>query len=88
MAILKERAFHWPGTDGKMTSHSNFKVRFSESSLDLVTGLLFQFGAIREVWFPLVLLWLKIGHCKETNVRFAGQRRKNDVTQQLETKVL
>ena len=36
----------WPGNDTKMTSHRNFKLRFSESSLDLVRGFLFQFGAI------------------------------------------
>ena len=28
----------WPGNDRKMTSHSNFKLRFSESYLDLVRG--------------------------------------------------
>ena len=36
----------WPGNDGKMTSHGNLKVRFSERSSDLVRGFLFQFGVI------------------------------------------
>ena len=26
----------WPGNDKEMTSHSNFKLRFFERSLDLV----------------------------------------------------
>ena len=73
----------WPGKDGKMTSHSNFNLRFSESSLNLVRGLLFQFGVFLEVWFPWVLILLEIGHFTARNVRLAGQRRKNDVKQQL-----
>ena len=36
----------WPGNDGKRTSHNNFKLRFSEMSLDRVGGFLFQFGVI------------------------------------------
>ena len=28
----------WPWNDGKMTSHSNFKLRFSEKILDMVRG--------------------------------------------------
>ena len=36
MAILKEGTSHWPGDDGKMTAHSNFKLKFSERSLDIV----------------------------------------------------
>ena len=36
----------WPGNDGKMTSQNNFKLRFSERSLDLARGFLVQFGVI------------------------------------------
>ena len=36
----------WPGNDRKITSHSNFKLRFSGKPLDIVRGFLFQFGAI------------------------------------------
>ena len=36
----------WPGNDRKMTSHSNFKLRFSERPLDEVRGFLFQFVVI------------------------------------------
>ena len=36
MAIAKQRVSDSPGYDEKMTSHSNFKLRFSERSLDLV----------------------------------------------------
>ena len=38
MAILKQGILDWPGNNGKSTSHSNFKLTFSESSLDLVKG--------------------------------------------------
>ena len=27
---------HWPGNEGKMASHSNFKLKFSKNNLDLV----------------------------------------------------
>ena len=37
---------NWPGSDGKMTSHYNFKLRLSKRSLDLVRGFWFQFGVI------------------------------------------
>ena len=46
MAILKEETSHWPGDDGKIMAHSNFKLRFSERSLDIVKSFLFQFGVI------------------------------------------
>ena len=36
----------WPGNDGKMMSHSNFKLTFSKIPLDLVRGFLVQFGLI------------------------------------------
>ena len=35
-----------PSNDGKMTSHRNFKIRFSERLLVVVRGFLFQFGVI------------------------------------------
>ena len=44
--ILKQGISDWPGNDGKMTSHNNFKVRFSGRSLNVVIGVLFQFGLI------------------------------------------
>ena len=34
--IVMQGIWDLPGNDGKMTSHDNFKLRFSESSLDLV----------------------------------------------------
>ena len=30
MAIVKQEMSDWPGNDEKMTSYSNFKVKFSE----------------------------------------------------------
>ena len=35
MAIVKQRISDWPGNNGKMTSHSNFQLRFSERPLDV-----------------------------------------------------
>ena len=46
----------WPGSYGKITSHKNFKIRFSERSLDLVRGFPFEFDVAGEVWLPLVLI--------------------------------
>ena len=40
----------WPGNDGKMMAHSDFKLRFSESLLALVRGFLFQLGVVWAVW--------------------------------------
>ena len=54
----------------------------------MVRGFWFEFGMIWEVaWVPRVLVWLKIGHCKTWNIVLAGQREKDDVTQQLQTKI-
>ena len=36
----------WWSNDRKMTSHRNFKVRFSERPFDLVRGFLFEFAVI------------------------------------------
>ena len=42
--IVKLGMSVWPENDRKMTSHSNFKLRFSEKPLDVVRRFLFQFG--------------------------------------------
>ena len=44
--IVKQEMSDLPGNNGKMTSHSNFTLRFSRRPLDLVEGFLFQFGLI------------------------------------------
>ena len=36
----------WPGNNRKMTLHNNCKLKFSESSLDVLIGLSLQFGVI------------------------------------------
>ena len=43
---VKQGMSDWPGNDKKITSHSNFRLRFPERPLDIVRGLLPQFGAI------------------------------------------
>ena len=63
------------------------QIKISESSLDLIRGFLFQIVVIWNVWLPLVIILVKNGHCKTTNVRLTGQRKRNDVTQQLITKI-
>ena len=40
--IVKQGMSDWPGNDGKMTSRSYFKVRFSERLLDLVRVFCFN----------------------------------------------
>ena len=65
-----------PSNDRKMMSHSNFKLRFPETYLDLVRGFQFEFDLIWEVWLPVVIIQLKNGHCKTRNVGQSGQRRK------------
>ena len=44
--IVMQGMSDWSGSDGKMTSHNNFKIRFSERFLDLVRDFLCQFGVI------------------------------------------
>ena len=65
------------GNTGKMTSSSNFKVRFSESFLDPVRGFQLKFDVIWEVRLPWVLICPKIRHCKAMNIGLTAQRRKN-----------
>ena len=36
----------WPGSESKITSNSNFKLRLSERLFDIVKWLLSQFGVI------------------------------------------
>ena len=45
----------WPNNDGKMTSHSNFKLGFYNGLSNTDRGFLSQFGVIWEVWLPGVL---------------------------------
>lgn len=39
------------------------------------------------VWHPQILAWLDIGYCRTRKAVLAGQQHKNDVKQQLLTKV-
>ena len=38
MAIVTQGITDWPGTNGKLTSDSSLKLRFSKSSRDEVRG--------------------------------------------------
>ena len=42
----------WPGNDGKVTPHSNFKLSPSERPSATVRGFLFEFSVILEVYLP------------------------------------
>ena len=86
MDILKQVSDS-PGNSRKMTLRSNFKTKFSERPLDVLRGFFLHFGVILDAWLARVILQLKIGRPKRWNVPFSGQGRKNDVTQQLQTKV-
>ena len=44
--MVKQGMSDWPANDGKMTSHNNFELRFSEKFFDQGRGFLFQFGLI------------------------------------------
>ena len=87
MDILKQELSDLPGNSRKMTLRSNFKIKFSERPLDVLRRFFLQFGVILDVWLARVILQLKVGRPKRWNIPFAGQGRKNDVTQQLQTKV-
>ena len=67
--------------------HSNFKLRFSERSVNVVRGSFFQFSVVLEVWLPGVMINLKVGNLKRRNVALAEQRRESGVTQELQTKI-
>ena len=60
MAIVKQGMSDWPDNDRKMTSHSNFKLKFSEKFSDVGRGFFVQFVLIWEVWLPGVIIYLKI----------------------------
>ena len=85
--LLEEGILHLLANTGKMTSNSSFKERFSESFLDPVRGFQLEFDMIWEVQLPCVLIYSKIRHCKAMNIGLAGQRQKNGVTQQLQSKI-
>ena len=70
-----------------MTSQSNFNLRFSKRSLNLVRGFLFQFDVIWEVCVLLVTIYMKNGYFKTKNDGLATQQREYNVIQQLETKI-
>ena len=46
----------WPDNVGKITSHSNFKLRYSERSVDVVRAFMFQFDVMSKVWLPGVII--------------------------------
>ena len=56
MAIVKQVMSDLPDNEKKMTPHSNFQLRFSETSLDVIRGFLFQYGVIGEVWLPRLIV--------------------------------
>ena len=63
MAIVKQSLLDCPGNDEKMTSHSNFNLKFSKRLLVVVRSFsfrtfsfLFQFGVIWEVSWSGVII--------------------------------
>ena len=84
LVIVKREISHWQGNGRKMTSHSNFKLKFFKRFWDVITGFMFQVGVIWEAWFPGVIIQLKVDYLKRSNITLAGQRRKNDVTEQIQ----
>ena len=58
MAIVKQEMSEWPGNDRTM-SHINFKLRFSEKSLDVVRGFFLS------AWFNLRSLITRGNHLLE-----------------------
>ena len=49
--MLKEGMSDWLGNDRKMTSHRNFKLKFSKRSLDLVRGFQFESDVVEKFDF-------------------------------------
>ena len=56
MAIVKQSLLDCPGNDEKMTSDSNFNLKFSKRLLVVVRSFLFQFGVIWEVSWSGVII--------------------------------
>ena len=44
LIIVKPGIPDWQGNYGKMISNSNFKLKFSKRSWDIVSGFLLEFG--------------------------------------------
>ena len=74
LIIVKPGIPDWQGNYGKMISNSNFKLKFSKRSWDIVSGFLLEFGVILQVWPPGVLNKFKFSHSKTRNVELASQR--------------
>ena len=55
--------------------------------LDLGRGFQFEFDVISEVLLPVLIIYVKNGHCKSKNVTLTGQRQRNDATKKLQTKI-
>ena len=56
MAMVKQRLLDCLDNDEKMSSHSNFNLRFSERLLVVVRSFLFQFGVVWEVSWSGVII--------------------------------
>ena len=46
MAVVKQGMSDWSNNGRKMTSHSNYRLKFSERPLHVVRAILFRFDAI------------------------------------------
>ena len=61
MVIVKQGMSDWPGNEENMTSHSNFKERFSRKFLYLVRGFFvliwFNWGSLASMGSPLIKNW-------------------------------
>ena len=87
MVIAKQEMSDWPGNNRKITSHSNFKLRYSETPLDVVRGF------FASIWCDLRSLVTRGNHlvenwqCLNKERRIGRETTKNDVTQQLQIKI-
>ena len=74
----------WMGNDRKMRSRSNFSLRLSKRSLNLVRGFYLNVVLFEKFGFD------EYSSDRKLTVRNVGlfeQRQKNDVTQQLQTEI-
>ena len=69
---MMERWLELPSNDGKMTLLNKFLQRPSGRTWAKVRSFLIQFGVVSENYLRKIVIQLKIGQCKTSNVGLAG----------------
>ena len=84
LTIKKHKIWDYPSSNGKMASHRTLKLKFSERSWNVDSGLFLLIWCDLRSFVTRRNLF-KISHLQRKRVPLAEQQQKNDVTQQFQT---